>query len=100
MQDVAADRAEAIFQMLDINQDGQLGEDEFVQVYFVIVDLIVIACLPVNGVHCVEQCQTQPMLCYYQGIMLCLKGCLSDTELISLLNSGQAGGVRVGGMKI
>ena len=39
LQDVAKERAEATFQILDTNHDGQLNEDEFVEVQFVLFDL-------------------------------------------------------------
>ena len=39
VQDVAKERAEATFRILDTNHDGQLNEDEFVEVQFVFFDL-------------------------------------------------------------
>ena len=36
---MAKERAEATFRILDTNHDGQLNEDEFVEVHFVIFDL-------------------------------------------------------------
>ena len=38
VQDVAKERAEATFRTLDTNHDGQLNEDEFVEVHFVIIE--------------------------------------------------------------
>ena len=37
VQDVAKERAEATFKILDTNHDGQLNEDEFVEVQFCII---------------------------------------------------------------
>ena len=38
---MARERAEATFRILDINQDGQLNEDEFVEVHFELLYLSV-----------------------------------------------------------
>ena len=51
-----------IFHLLDVNKDGEINEEEFVEVFIL---------------HKIRR------------FNFCLKGCLGDSDLISLLNSGQ-----------
>ena len=54
-----------IFHLLDVNKDGEINEEEFVEVFYILT------------MHKMKR------------FNFCLKGCLGDSDLISLLNSGQ-----------
>ena len=61
VQDVAKERAEATFQILDTNHDGQLNEEEFVEVQFVFCDLTGLRTVTVTYHHSTSRavCLTQ-----------------------------------------
>ena len=54
-----------IFHLLEVNKDGEINEEEFVEVFYILT------------MHKMKR------------FNFCLKGCLGDSDLISLLNSGQ-----------